>query len=207
MQTEKTNEYKLFEKLFLKYLKVCVNMLKVRLVLLAVTLTILIQCQYFPFANFIIPQNGMFPNLPRGTKLIAKKNPYKSITEIKKGDIILFNVHGKNGKFIYIWRVIGLPGDSVLSTKDKLVINGIEIKKTLLQRDSSTEIYNEVHSDSLNFKIAYDLNEHNVPPDISIKVPDNAVFVLGDNRLSAVDSRYSGPVLFKDIIGKVLIHF
>ncbi len=85
-------------------------------------------------------------------------------------------------------RVIGLPGESV------------EVK------DGVVTVYNQQHPNGFNPDEgqAYAKSFADTPGDVpKFAVPENEVFVMGDNRHNSLDSRYFGPVRSQDIVGKL----
>jgi signal peptidase I len=56
----------------------------------------------------------------------------------------------------------------------------------------------------VSYQIAFDPSAKERPPDVSVIVPPDHVFVMGDNRFDAFDSRRFGPIPFSSIIGKKL---
>jgi signal peptidase I len=60
-----------------------------------------------------------------------------------------------------------------------------------------------LHGDA-SYEIALVTSPRTPPPDVSLTVPPDQFFVMGDNRFNAVDSRYFGPISFNSIIGKKL---
>ena len=114
---------------------------------------------------------------------------------IKDGDMVIFHRHKGNGYQpedvialkingqTQTRRVIAVTGDTVDITEDGLVVNGA------LQQEPG--IYNETerYADGVEFPLT---------------VPEGQVFVLGDSRAGATDSRIYGTVRIKDTLGKVM---
>ena len=91
------------------------------------------------------------------------------------------------GKDSYIKRVIALPGEHIYITDGKVYINGEELKEDYLQPQITTSVKDCPY---------YDLT-----------VPENCVFVMGDNRPESTDSRRFGCIPLEKIESKVWIRF
>lgn len=91
------------------------------------------------------------------------------------------------GKDSYIKRVIALPGEHIYITDGKVYINGEELKEDYLQPQITTSVEDCPY---------YDLT-----------VPENCVFVMGDNRPESTDSRRFGCIPLEKIESKVWIRF
>src|SRR5438094_1679770 len=90
---------------------------------LAIVVLVLLALKTFFIGYYRIPQNGMYPTLPAGSILFTLKRPYSDISNVKRGDIIVF-VREQNGRrYNYIWRVIALPGEKVEAFRESLTIN------------------------------------------------------------------------------------
>jgi len=132
----------------------------------------------------IVSGESMYPTLNDRDYLILNRMAYK-FGDIDRGDIIVFKTDLKqdNGKEKdLIKRVIAIPGDHLVIKDSKVYING--------EVQDEPYIHNEYTSG-----------------DIDIVIPDNNVFVMGDNRQNSRDSRSSdvGLVNESDIIGEVMI--
>ncbi len=149
-----------------------------------------------------IPQNGMYPGLPSGSYLLVRPRPYGRPSEVARGDIIVFTRFEKGAHYNYIWRVVGLPGDSVEVSRRKVAVNGVDLTRQPVREDGGFAIFREANAGT-SYEVAYPkASAGEEPPTASMQVPAGAFFVLGDNRYNAVDSRYFGPVPFETITGK-----
>ena len=150
-----------------------------------------------------IPQNGMYPTLPAGSVLFTIRRPYSDISAVKRGDVIVF-VREQNGqRYNYIWRVIGLPGDAVQTSGESLILNGQPAVRERLADANGKSVFRESIG-NVSYEIAFDPSASERPPDVSVSVPPDHLFVMGDNRFNAFDSRRFGPIPFSSIIGKKL---
>ena len=109
-----------------------------------------------------------------GDIMLLDKLSYR-FRDIKRFEIIVIKYDNE----LIIKRVIGLPGDVVEYTDNKLYVNEKEYE----------EKYLATGTDTSSFKVT---------------VPDNSYFVLGDNRKVSKDSREIGFIARKDIEGKAI---
>jgi len=168
----------------------------------ALLVTISLSVPFF-VGFYTIPQNGMSPSLPSGTFVLIAKRPYSSPSNVRRGDIIVF-VREENGQhYKYIWRVIALPGEKVEAFGKSLAINGHVVKQQFIHDEHDKEVFREKIG-GISYDVAFDRSPSYRPPNVSLTVPINQFFVMGDNRFNARDSRYFGPISFGSIIGKKL---
>jgi signal peptidase I len=153
--------------------------------------------------RYRIPQNGMYPTLPAGTGLFTYKRAYSNPSQVRRGDIIVFIREEDGERYNYIWRVIGLPGDNIVTAGESLTINGKPVTRERVREEGGVVIFRE-HAGETVFEVALSQSPEHQPPDVSLKVPPDHFFVMGDNRFDARDSRYFGPVAFSAIVGKKL---
>lgn len=125
-----------------------------------------------------IKVNGisMVPTLEDKDYMILNKIGYR-IGKIKRFDIVVI----KTDNSYIIKRVIGLPGEKVEYKNNKLYINGKYIKENYTREE---------------------MPDYNIKELGSKVVPDDAYFVLGDNRPVSSDSRYIGFISKEEILGK-----
>jgi hypothetical protein len=49
-----------------------------------------VLARFVVFAYYVIPQNGMYPGMPEGTRFFAIRRPYKDSSQVGRGDIVAF---------------------------------------------------------------------------------------------------------------------
>ncbi|KNB73039.1 hypothetical protein ADS79_13420 [Brevibacillus reuszeri] len=135
---------------------------------------------------FVSEGDSMVPALNNEDRFFVDKTYYDS-HPIQRGDIVIFQAE-KNRQFVK--RVIGLPGESLEYRNDILYIDSKVTDEPYL-----ASVKNEAQEQNLM------LTEDFGP----ITIPEDAIFVLGDNRLNSLDSRMMGPIPFNQIIGKMTI--
>jgi signal peptidase I len=118
---------------------------------------------------------SMQPTLYAGNFVFVNKLAYR-LGEPQRGDIIVFRYPPDPDQVPYIKRVIGLPGDTVSISGGKVHINGQELIEPY--------IFVQTHYGDEWF------------------VPENQLFVMGDNRNNSSDSRSWGFVPLEHVIGK-----
>ena len=174
----------------------------INLILFFVLCAILLT-KHFLYDFYKVPQNGMYPTIRDSKIFLCKKKPYESISDIQRGDIVAFKAVWKDGgKYPFIWRVVGLPQDDIVIQDDKVVINGSALERVEIRDDGNLVIYSETNGEA-QYNVAY--QKDRISKDVTHKeyhVPDTHIFVLGDNRDNALDSRKMGMIHFDSIIAK-----
>ncbi len=147
----------------------------------AIGLALLIQA--FVVRPFIVSGNSMDPRIKNGQYLIIDEISYR-LREPVRGDVIVFKAPPEPTKY-YIKRIIGLPGDTVT------------IKGT------TVTISNASNPDG--FVLDEDFITHTQKDSLSVKVPADNYFVMGDNRSGSYDSRSWGMLPESNIRGRALV--
>lgn len=134
-----------------------------------------------------IPSGAMKRTLQIGDHIIADKFTYKK-SEPKRGDIVTFPFPDDPSKD-FIKRVVALGGETIEIVDKQVIINGNMLQEPYV-----------VHSDSKIFPKDLQPRDNFGP----IKVPDDSLFVMGDNRDQSYDSRFLGFVRKPSVKGKAI---
>lgn len=138
-----------------------------------------------------LPQRGEIITIEEPSKIRYSANEINQSSPIaiyEKKDGLNWFIYNflEIGKRSYIKRVIALPGEYVEIREGKVYINGEELQEEYLPTNTKTEITSEVGFDNLI-------------------VPENCVFVMGDNRAHSADSRNFGCIPIEKIESKLWI--
>ncbi len=151
---------------------------------------------------FKIPSGSMLETLQIGDHILVNKfiygikipftdgNVLVSIKDPKKGDIVVFKYPEDPSKD-FIKRVVATGGDTLEIINKKLYVNDKLVTSEEYAIHKSNKIYSAMVSSRDNLR--------------KILVPENKLFVMGDNRDNSHDSRFWGFVDLKAIKGKAFI--
>jgi signal peptidase I len=167
-------------------------------ILIALLLALFIRT--FVVQAFKIPSGSMMNTLLVGDHILVNKfiygvkSPFTGSTWIpfknpQRKDVIVFK-YPVNPKQDYIKRVVGVPGDTIEIRDKKLYVNG----------ELQDEEY-AIYLDSRNIPGSVQKRDNMGP----ITVPDQSLFVMGDNRDNSYDSRFWNFVNFSSVKGKAFI--
>jgi len=158
----------------------------------AIGIIIFIIIRAFFFSNYEVDGESMMPTLENENKLVVNKIEYK-ISDIHRFDVIVFHANEEED---YVKRVIGIPGDKVEYKDDHLYINGKKYDEPFLDSYRSQVAAGRLTGD-------FTLEEITGKK----KVPEDSLFVLGDNRLGSWDSRHFGFISIDQVVGKVSLRY
>ena len=170
----------------------------VEAIIIAILIAVVVRT--FIVQAYKIPSRSMVPTLLVGDHLLVNKFIYGvkvpffrktiiPITDPQRGDIVVF-IYPNDRDKDYIKRVVGISGDKI-EIKNKIIfINGKQYSDAF-----------GIYSDNITYPASMQPRDNFGP----VTVPQNSLFVMGDNRDESADSRFWGFVDLKDVEGKALI--
>lgn len=128
-------------------------------------------------ARIRVDGSSMEPTLHTGEFVIVNKLAYK-LGNPEIGDVIVFHFP-RDPEQEYIKRIIGLPGDRVVITNGQVTVNGFPLREDYIAAAPAYEA--------------------------SWEIPEDNLFVLGDNRNNSSDSHNWGTVPESYVVGRALV--
>lgn len=136
----------------------------------------------FIIVNAKVPTGSMENTIMSNDRIIAFRFSYK-FSEPERGDIIVFK-YPDDENILYVKRIIGLPGESLMMMDGEVYIDGEALEEPYLKED------------------AYGTYGPYV-------IPDGHYFMMGDNRNLSWDSRFweNTFVPEENILGKGVFRY
>ena len=107
----------------------------------------------------------------------------------------------------YVKRIVAIGGDEITMRDGYLTLNGISCKYKKKEETLSVEAFQIFEEDCLGSRrdivLRSEKNQGASEAMTHFKIPENEVFVLGDNRETSDDSRNLGTVSIDQIASKV----
>lgn len=149
---------------------------------------------------FKIPSGSMIPTLQIGDHILVNKLSYGirspfwgsyllNFKKAKRGDVVVF-IFPEDRSKDFIKRVVGIEGDMVEIREKKVYINGKPLEDPHAHFEGDRPE-----------RGVFNVRDNYGPR----RVPENHIFVMGDNRDRSYDSRYWGYVNLKDVKGRAFL--
>lgn len=139
----------------------------------------------FIIQAFKIPTGSMNPTLLEGDRILVSKFIYR-FRQPQRGEVIVFK-YPEDQHIAFIKRLIGLGGETIEIKNGRIFIND---NKIIDPRIGANFYYNRGKYGDVGQEI---------------KIPEDAMYALGDNSANSRDSRFWGFVPTKNLIGKAIL--
>lgn len=144
--------------------------------------TLVLSLLLFAGINFVterirVDGSSMLPNFDSGELVIVNKLAYR-LGEPLRGDVVVFHYPYDPDKE-YIKRIIGLPGEKVRVFGGEVFIDEVKLDEAYIAEAPRYSI--------------------------EVTVPENSLFVMGDNRNNSSDSHSWGALPMDYVIGKAIV--
>ncbi|HMN39989.1 MAG TPA: signal peptidase I [Phycisphaerales bacterium] len=167
-----------------------------------------------------VPSGSMRPTILEGDRIYVNKLAFglrvpfttswiAQWSTPRRGDIVTFASPADGIRLVK--RVVGVPGDHISLSHNRLYINGVEADTSVTDDHASSPLPNGAHvpvvlkTENLlgvehAITITPGLSSFSTFPEVV--VPEGHYFVMGDNRDQSNDSRYIGMVPLSSIYGR-----
>ncbi|HAG70310.1 MAG TPA: signal peptidase I [Lachnospiraceae bacterium] len=154
------------------------------IIVLELAIILAVVLNMFIVVNAVIPSASMETTIMTGDRIFGNRLAYIN-SEPQRGDIIIFKFPDDE-KQLFIKRVIGLPGETLMVRDGLVYING-----------SDTPL-DEPYVNGEPFG--------DYGP---VTIPEGGYFMMGDNRNNSADSRFwNNPFVYSDkILGKAFFRY
>jgi signal peptidase I len=157
------------------------------IVVVGVALLVAVLVRTFLLAHFVVEGTSMYSTLDTGDRVFVNKMSYR-MHDPNRGDVVvLHEITGTNQRDL-IKRVIALPGEEIEIVNCEVRIDGLLLREPYLDPTVVTP--------------------GNCGGDLQAStVPEDHVFVMGDNRPGSQDSRSLGAIPYDDLVGRAFVVF
>jgi signal peptidase I len=178
---------------------------------IALPLIVLFGLRAFVLDFYRATSNSMEPTIPQGHVFFVKTfgsgnyklfgRPLMQTTQkpaVGRGEVWAFE-YPKSPEQLFVFRVVGLPGDRIEVRDHKLIINGQSAADSVTEDTAPRE-----RIGAFRYTLKIDADRPDLSGFSGLTVPAGSYFVMGDHRSNALDSRYWGTVPERNLVGRVL---
>lgn len=165
------------------------------MLVVGIAIAVALVVRTFLLAHFVVDGTSMATTLANGDRVFVNKLSYR-LHEPNRGDVIVLHQISGTSERDLIKRVIALPGETIEIRSCEVLITDPEGTTRRLIEPYLDESVVTPGNCGGDYRSA----------DGTV-VPDDHVFVLGDNRAGSQDSRALGPVHYDDIVGRAFVVF
>jgi len=154
---------------------------------IGIALLVAFVVRTFVLAHFVVDGTSMATTLHDGDRVFVNKLSYR-LHEPNRGDVVVLHELQGTAERDLIKRVIALPGETIEVRNCEILIDGQRLEEPYLDPEVVTP--------------------GNCGGDTApTAIPENHVFVMGDNRAGSLDSRNLGPIDEDDLVGRAFVVF
>ena len=161
---------------------------------LVVALVIAITVRSLILQQFYISGPSMEATMFQDNRVLVNKLSYR-LHDIHRGDVVVFDRVTVDGQVVQhddlIKRVIALGGEKISIKDCKVFIDG--------------ELLPEPYLNDYDLAQTVVEDRCRVPMMDEMLIPDNQLFVMGDNRPQSFDSRMFGPIEQNLVVGRAFV--
>lgn len=167
----------------------------------------------FVLSNDTVSGPSMQPSFENGQRLISVRH-----AQIKRGEVVIVKAPDEPGA-LYIKRVIGMPGEKIVSKNNQIYINNKKLSQPWLTQgkkmiDAGSDTFYSATQNftmkslarSRQFQQYYTRSQLNYINKYN-RIPKGTYFVMGDHRSVSKDSRYIGTIKRKSVVGVVKLRY
>lgn len=167
----------------------------------------------FVLSNDTVSGPSMQPSFENGQRLISVRH-----AQIKHGEVVIVKAPDEPGA-LYIKRVIGMPGEKIVSKNNQIYINNKKLSQPWLTQgkkmiDAGSDTFYSATQNftmkslarSRQFQQYYTRSQLNYINKYN-RIPKGTYFVMGDHRSVSKDSRYIGTIKRKSVVGVVKLRY
>lgn len=175
-----------------------------------------------PMAPTLLAPSSLLPEVTKPDRVFVGKLIYR-LSEPRRGDVVVYRTTDPTDGSPQIWthRLVGLPGETVDIRSPYVLIDGKKLteppifEKIATKQDGFSGYYSsEDYPEDIDPERKEDGSEMEQDDrqgesesrvrQLPITLGADEYFLLGDNSSHYSDSRFRGPILRKDILGRVI---